>query len=537
MSYKNKEDKLETDNDYQLHKDNDLLTMSVHNKDEHHNYIETGKENSTFFKKILSKIWKRLLILFDIFGWIIIILPLGVIVGTVCGLFKYSMFYLTNLRYDNPWIIYLLPLSGLVQALIYKSQIGNEVNAGFDLVLENIYLRKEFDDYIPIKMGPIVIICTLLSQMTGACIGGEGLQIGPACSSLWIHILKFISRNKFPYIKLEGDLIVVSGLGASFAGIIGTPLGGTIFAIEVLNVGKINTNKVFPTLVASVVSDYVTREVLKLFGIAQLELIILKEQFPLRYDYMIVIYAIIIAIFCGWAAFLYAFLIKLLKKSFEIISKYIISVINKSLTSNQLAIGCITGVIGGSLTLSSVFILNTDVYLGVGTIKNQNDPNNFILQSFFFNPNTPKEAFIIKIILTSICNSSGFKGGDIANLFYIGAALGNLIGQVFGREYSYFAGLGVIGVFAGATNTPISCILIGMDLFGGDFVVIYGVVSFISYIVSGWIGIYSKQNVYSVKLFPIFNINSKKEKAERIERRTFQIMSHDKILTHDKIEK
>lgn len=141
----------------------------------------------------------------------------------------------------------------------------------------------------------------------------------------------------------------------------------------------------------------------------------------------------------------------------------------------------------------------------------------------------------MKLLFTSVTISAGFKGGEVTNLFFMGAALGNAVGQMFGSRYSYYAGLGLVGVFSGATNTPLACTLLGLEIFGSEFIVIFGIVSFISYIISGWSGVYSKQNVYSIKLFPIFNINNKKDMAEKIGKPSFNVNSKE-ILTIDKIE-
>src|SRR5205085_3929259 len=102
-----------------------------------------------------------------------------------------------------------------------------------------------------------------------------------------------------------------------------------------------------------------------------------------------------------------------------------------------------------------------------------------------------------KILFTAITLSCGFKGGEVTPLFFIGAALGNALARLTGAPVDLFAGLGFVAVFAGATNTPLACTIMGIELFGGSsdllssgFVVYLAVACFVSYLISGHSGIY-----------------------------------------------
>jgi H+/Cl- antiporter ClcA len=91
--------------------------------------------------------------------------------------------------------------------------------------------------------------------------------------------------------------------------------------------------------------------------------------------------------------------------------------------------------------------------------------------------------------------AAGFKGGEVTPLFFIGATLGNTLAAVLGAPVDLFAGLGFIAVFAGATNTPLACTLMGIELFGSHYAVYFAVACFVAYYSSGHSGIYGAQRL------------------------------------------
>lgn len=465
------------------------------------NFKEQSKCKIMFFKFL-----KRFTVLVDLFGWALILLPMAITIGLACGIFLFCLDWVTELRFSYPWIFYLLPLSGIIQALLYKSSIGKNVGAGFDIILEEIYYGKaDKNKVFPTRMGPLVFLCTLLTHLCGGSAGreGTGLQIGASISSCWIYILKYITGGKFPKKKDQIDILIIASLGAAFGAIFGTPLSGSVFAMEVLNVGKISTDKLIPTMFCSIMADFVVSQTLILFGISHTVYTVTDS--PQAFDYKILGSVIIVGIFCGWCSFLFAFLTKSLKKVIDVISTFIAQIGPKSLKSNKILIGCISASIGGTLIIFIRLIIKTDYYLGIGTIRPSYDKNFIIIKSFFETEDVPYEAFIMKLLFTAITIASGFKGGEVTNLFFMGAALGNVAGQMLGKHYSYFAALGLASVFSGATNTPLSCTLLGYEMFGGNFIVMFGLCSFVSYVVAGWSGVYNKQKIVSIKLLSFFN--------------------------------
>jgi H+/Cl- antiporter ClcA len=100
-----------------------------------------------------------------------------------------------------------------------------------------------------------------------------------------------------------------------------------------------------------------------------------------------------------------------------------------------------------------------------------------------------------KLLFTAVTLAAGFKGGEVTPLFFIGAALGNTLAVFFGAPVDLFAGLGFIAVFAGATNTPLACTVMGIELFGAHYTVYFAVACFVAYYFSGHSGIYSAQRI------------------------------------------
>ena len=96
-------------------------------------------------------------------------------------------------------------------------------------------------------------------------------------------------------------------------------------------------------------------------------------------------------------------------------------------------------------------------------------------------------------MFTAVTVGSGFKGGEVTPLFFIGATLGNTIAGLLNAPVTLFAALGFVAVFAGATNTPLACTLMGLELFGADAAAYIAVACFVAYLCSGRAGIYASQ--------------------------------------------
>jgi len=278
----------------------------------------------------------------------------------------------------------------------------------------------------------------------------------------------------------------MSGMAAGFGAVFGTPIAGAIFALEVLAIGRIKYDALIPCLIASILADITcascgiqhTHYTISFNSHDQLRLIPF-----LSVDIMLLFKVIVSGAVFGLAGFVFAETTHIIK--------------NKS---NQcLRDKWLIPFIGGILVVGISYLIGSMDYLGLG-VTNPNKDGVSIVSAF--SPGGAMSAsWLIKLVLTAITLGMGFKGGEVTPLFFIGATLGNTIASLTGAPVDLFAGLGFIAVFAAATNTPVACTMMGVELFGGNNSLYYAVACFTAYYFSGHSGIYGSQRVV-VNKFP-----------------------------------
>lgn len=148
-------------------------------------------------------------------------------------------------------------------------------------------------------------------------------------------------------------------------------------------------------------------------------------------------------------------------------------------------------VCGGIVIIALTWIIGKPDYLSLGVEPEY--PGAVTIVSAFTHNGAYFFSWFWKLIYTAITLGTGFKGGEVTPLFYIGATLGNTLAGILNAPVSLFAALGFIAVFAGATNTPLACTLMGIELFGAEYSLFFAVACFTAYIFSGKAGIYSSQ--------------------------------------------
>ncbi len=140
---------------------------------------------------------------------------------------------------------------------------------------------------------------------------------------------------------------------------------------------------------------------------------------------------------------------------------------------------------GGVIIATAVWALDAYHYIGLGI------PD--IVRSFQ-EPMAPWD-FLGKMVFTVVSLGTGFKGGEVTPLFYIGATLGNALAPLLHLPFPMLAGIGFVAVFAGAANTPIATTLMAMELFGAEIGPLAAVGCITAYLFSGHTGIYHAQRV------------------------------------------
>ncbi len=407
--------------------------------------------------------------------WILILIPLSAFVGAVIAFFIWSLKLATAYRIDHPWLLFLLPVIGVLIVWSYRA-FSKDAEKGNNLIMDEIHSPG---GGVPGKMAPLVYAGTILTHLFGGSAGREGtaVQIGGSISALWGKLLKLDER--------EMRILLISGVAAGFGAVFGTPLAGAIFALEVLVIGRIQYDAIVPALLASILAD-VTATALG-SGHAAYS-ILFKEQTTIfdshiRVDLILMAKIIIACTVFGLAAYLFGEMTHRIK---DLSNKYI---------KNPYLIP----IVGGALVIGITFLYGNYDYNGLGVYSYRDDGVSIL--SSFEEGGANAFSWLQKLGLTAVTLGTGFKGGEVTPLFFVGSTLGNALGELMNAPIDLFAGLGFIAVFAAATNTPLACTIMGIELFGSENILYYAIACFVAYYFSGHSGIYSSQKVGIPKLF------------------------------------
>jgi H+/Cl- antiporter ClcA len=403
--------------------------------------------------------------------WTALIIPIALATGSLVALFLWLLDLATAIRWQNLWLIFLLPAAGVLITFLYKFY-GKNSDAGNNLIMDEIHKPG---GGIPTRMTPLVLFSTIITHLFGGSAGREGtaVQMGGSISSLFSKWYKLKHRDK--------RILLMCGMSAGFGAVFGTPIAGAVFAMEVLAIGRIKYDALIPCLIASIVADITCSA----YGIHHTHYSIAflgniqntKQWLPyLSFDFLLLFKVIIAGVAFGLVGYLFAEASHFIKDG---ATKYI---------HNK----WITPIIGAALVVGISYALGTFDYLGLGVT---NPKGGVSIVSAFTANGADTWSWFWKLLLTAITLSTGFKGGEVTPLFFIGATLGNTLAMISGSPVDLFAGLGFIAVFAGATNTPLACTLMGVELFGSNNVVYYAVACFTAYYFSGHSGIYGSQRV------------------------------------------
>ncbi|WP_220721299.1 voltage-gated chloride channel family protein [Agarivorans litoreus] len=401
--------------------------------------------------------------------WLLLLIPLAFVVGSLNALFLYLLDYASHTRADNPYLLYFLPLAGVVVVFIYR-RFGKNSESGNNLIIDEIHQPGAG---IPARMAPLVLISTVVTHLFGGSAGREGtaVQIGGACSAAYGKLFKLSGRDY--------QILLSAGVAAGFSALFSTPLAATIFAIEVLAVGRIRFDSVIPALFAAILADLVCSAwgtPHTQYKIDFLEHVMLFEHL-VHVDLIMLGKVLIAAIAFGITGYLFGETVFVLKDIF------------KHLFKNPYLIA----VIGGLIVIGIVSLIGNQDYIGLGV--NSYREGGVSIISAFNEGGAEWYSWMLKLLLTAITLAAGFKGGEVTPLFFIGATLGNTLAWIMGAPVDLFAAIGFIAVFAAATNTPLACTIMGVELFGSDHLLYFAVACFVAYYFSGHTGIYSAQRV------------------------------------------
>ena len=403
--------------------------------------------------------------------WLAIYLLIGVIVGTATAFFLQTLDYVTLFREKHIWVVYFLPIAGLVIGLVYY-YYGESANKGNNLLIETHHSLEngETPKPIPFKMAPMVFLSTLLTHIAGGSAGREGtaVQMGGAIADQFTGLFKLNTADR--------KTLLIIGISSGFAAVFGTPLAGAFFAIEILSITYTNKNQLAASLLVAYIAHYsclawqVKHTIYSIPSIPAISLTTLA-------------WAIIAGILFGLTALAFTSTGKLFENVF-----------------NKIKFVPLRPFIGGIIIALFIVVFNSTKFIGLGIPS---------IQDAFIN-NAGQFDFAIKLILTSFTLSAGFKGGEVTPLFFIGATLGNLLIWFIPLPMALLAGMGFVAVFSGATNCVFASIALGIELFGMKAGVYVGLASVAAYFTSGPNGIYSAKYKTGAKYVLYYLMNKSK---------------------------
>jgi H+/Cl- antiporter ClcA len=417
--------------------------------------------------------------------WLSICVPLGLLVGSAVAFFLWSLDRVTEIQWQNPWLLYFLPIAGLVSGLIYR-YVGQNSEAGNNLVIDQIH---EPSAGVPVRMAPLVLLGTLITHLFGGSAGREGtaVQMGGSIASTL--------GRWFRLTPADVRILLMCGVAAGFGAVFGTPLTGAIFALEVLSIGKVNYRSLIPCLMASIAGDQVNNA----WGVGHTHYqLVFANGIDVSVDHaptlswLLAGKVALAALLFGLASVLFAELTHFLNHMFK----------------RFVAVSWLRPAVGGCIVIALVWLVDSRDYLGLGVKANPATPDAVSIQSCFEIGGAAWLSWWWKLLFTSVTVASGFKGGEVTPLFFVGAALGNVLGVLLGVPVDLMAGLGFVAVFAGATNTPLACTIMAIELFaphssgimGSGFVVYAAIACFLSYFISGHSSIYKSQRIAEPKI-------------------------------------
>jgi H+/Cl- antiporter ClcA len=403
---------------------------------------------------------QRLSIVRHTLRWLLLSTLVGLLAGSASAILLLSLDWATDTREAHRWLIGFLPFAGLAVGLIYH-YFGRSVEGGHNLILDEIHTDISTDPHsprttIPARMTPLILLGTTITHLFGGSAGREGtaLQTGASLADQLTRPLRLNPRDR--------RILLMAGISAGFGSVFGTPLAGAVFGLEVLTIGKLSYDAIAPCFLASFLGDLVTRA-----------WHIHHTAYPVTEIPTLSLTGVLCAILAGIAFGIVA-------KSFARTTHAIAHLARTRISRPELR-----PVIGGLLVTTAVFALGTTRYIGLGIPT--------IVASF--TTHVHPWDFAGKFLFTAVTLGTGFKGGEVTPLFYIGSTLGNALSHILPLPPSLLAAMGFVGVFSGAANTPIASTLMAVELFGPEAGAYAAIASVVSYLCSGHSGIYHAQRI------------------------------------------
>lgn len=390
------------------------------------------------------------------FRWSLLGAVVGLAGGTVGAAFSKAVAYATALRGENGWLLYLLPLGGLLIVGLYR--LCRVSGIGTNEVFESVRAEKG----VSILLAPAIFLGTVVTHLLGGSSGREGaaLQLGGSVATLFGKLFRLSEQDR--------HILTMCGMGAVFAAVFGTPMAACVFAVEVVSVGRFCTAALLPCVVSSTSA----------FGVAQM-FGVQPERFPVEsvpaFSMEAVWKMLVVAVAGALVSILFCWAMHMGAHLFQHFIR------NEWLRAAA----------GGVLVVALSLLCGTTDYNGGGID---------VIERVFESGAVRPEAFLLKILFTAITIGAGFKGGEIVPTLFIGATVGGTLALLIGMNPAFGAAVGIAALFCGVTNCPLATVLLSIELFGGEGALFYMIAAFVSFLLSGYFSLYSGQRIVFSKL-------------------------------------
>lgn len=417
-------------------------------------------------EKILHKSHRVLQYIVAFLKWVFIALITGSIGGAIGGIFRFCVDFVTDIRGNNEYLIFFLPIGGIAIVFLYRiTKLSQKIDT--NTVIESIRSDKK----VPVILAPVIFFSTVVTHLFGGSAGREGaaLQVG-GCIGEQVGYL-------FNLDEKDMHICVLCGMSGLFSALFGTPLTATIFAMEVISVGIFYYSALVPCLISSIVSCFITR----LMG---LQPVVFELPVLSTIDMWTFIKAGVIGICCAVLSIVFCLALRCAKKYSA-----------KFIKNEYLRI-----VVGGVVIVALTLLLGTR-YSGIGedvihSVMTYGDV-------YWFDP-------FLKILLTAITIGFGFKGGEIIPTLFIGATLGAVIAPLLSIDPTLAAAIAMVAMFCAVVNCPIASLVLSVELFSGSNIMLFAVALAVSFMLSGYYGLYSGQKIiYSKRRARFVDRNAK----------------------------
>lgn len=387
--------------------------------------------------------------------WVALAFLIGVLSGLLSAAFIQSLEWATDTRNAHDWLVLTLPLAGLIVGCSYH-YLGRGLERGSNLIIDQIHSHSE---WIPLRLTPIIFGASVVSHVAGGSTGREG-----AALQLAAGVTDPISK-KLGFNPADRSIMLIAAIAGGFGSVFGVPVAGAVFALEVQRVGRVRYEALVPAFVASFVGDAVVRGL----GVEHTHYPHMPEI-----DW---------STSMAWKVVLFGLSGGLIALTFVRLTHFI-----KDTMKKYVAWYPARPVVGGVLLAVLILAFGWRDYSGLSIPLAIEAMNGSVAGQWG-----------TKLLLTSITIGTGFVGGEFIPLFVIGALAGASFAHIIGANVVVFAIIGSITVLAGATNAPLACTLIGLELFGGNGIVFFAVACATAYATSGHTGIYHAQRVSAHK--------------------------------------